>query len=161
MPEFESGTSSLSGTRSNQLSYTPVCNSIFQISDSKFGIWNLRCGIKTGGGKGIRTPDPELAKLVLYQLSYAPDCEVHSQWGIAGRCCCASPSTHDSFSKYHTIHFGPEKVRFVQPIVLFRIAAERFPIAREEYPILGDSRFQIPDSKLELFTVLRISADTP
>ena len=27
---------------------------------------------ESGGGKEIRTPDPELAKLVLYQLSYAP-----------------------------------------------------------------------------------------
>ena len=25
-----------------------------------------------GGGKEIRTPDPKLAKLVLYQLSYTP-----------------------------------------------------------------------------------------
>lgn len=25
-----------------------------------------------GGGRGIRTPDPDLAKVVLYQLSYAP-----------------------------------------------------------------------------------------
>ena len=25
-----------------------------------------------GGGMGIRTPDPDLAKVVLYQLSYAP-----------------------------------------------------------------------------------------
>jgi hypothetical protein len=25
-----------------------------------------------GGGKGIRTPDIQLAKLALYQLSYAP-----------------------------------------------------------------------------------------
>jgi hypothetical protein len=28
-----------------------------------------------GGGMGIRTPDPDLAKVVLYQLSYAP------RWG--------------------------------------------------------------------------------
>jgi hypothetical protein len=26
-----------------------------------------------GGGKGIRTPDFQLAKLALYQLSYAPN----------------------------------------------------------------------------------------
>ena len=43
-------TSSLSGTRSNQLSYTPWC----------------------GGGSGIRTRDFQLAKLALCQLSYAP-----------------------------------------------------------------------------------------
>ena len=45
-------TSSLSGTRSNQLSYTPGCDD--------------------GGGNGIRTRDFQLAKLALYQLSYAP-----------------------------------------------------------------------------------------
>ena len=44
-------TSSLSGTRSNQLSYTPGC---------------------VGGGNGTRTRDIQLAKLALYQLSYAP-----------------------------------------------------------------------------------------
>jgi hypothetical protein len=29
-------------------------------------------GDVSGGGMGIRTPDPDLAKVVLYQLSYAP-----------------------------------------------------------------------------------------
>ena len=48
---IEPATSSLSGTRSNQLSYTPGC---------------------AGGGNGIRTRDFQLAKLALYQLSYAP-----------------------------------------------------------------------------------------
>ena len=42
----------LSSACSNQLSYRPGVN---------------------GGGKGIRTPDIQLAKLALYQLSYAPD----------------------------------------------------------------------------------------
>ena len=28
--------------------------------------------LQCGGGMGIRTPDPDLAKVVLYQLSYAP-----------------------------------------------------------------------------------------
>ena len=51
VPGVEPGTSSLSGTRSNQLSYTPGC---------------------VGGGNGIRTRDFQLAKLALYQLSYAP-----------------------------------------------------------------------------------------
>ena len=50
VPGVEPGTSSLSGTRSNQLSYTPV----------------------GGGGNGTRTRDIQLAKLALYQLSYAP-----------------------------------------------------------------------------------------
>ena len=48
-------TSSLSGTRSNQLSYTP----------------GVITGI--GGGNRDRTGDPVLAKHVLYRLSYAPD----------------------------------------------------------------------------------------
>ena len=52
VPGVEPGTSSLSGTRSNQLSYTPGCDD--------------------GGGNGIRTRDFQLAKLALYQLSYAP-----------------------------------------------------------------------------------------
>ena len=51
VPGVEPGTSSLSGTRSNQLSYTPA---------------------SVGGGNGIRTRDFQLAKLALYQLSYAP-----------------------------------------------------------------------------------------
>ena len=51
MTGVEPVTSSLSGTRSNQLSYTPGC---------------------VGGGNGTRTRDFQLAKLALYQLSYAP-----------------------------------------------------------------------------------------
>ena len=43
VPGLEPGTSSLSGTRSNQLSYTPLI----------------------GGAKGIRTLDIQLAKLAL------------------------------------------------------------------------------------------------
>ena len=31
-----------------------------------------RDGITYGGAEGIRTPDPLLAKQVLYQLSYSP-----------------------------------------------------------------------------------------
>jgi hypothetical protein len=29
---------------------------------------------ETGGGTGTRTPDIQLAKLALYQLSYTPSC---------------------------------------------------------------------------------------
>ena len=47
---LEPSTSRLSGVRSNQLSYRPIC----------------------GGDKGIRTLDPLLAKQVLSQLSYTP-----------------------------------------------------------------------------------------
>ena len=32
--------------------------------------------VKIGGAEGIRTPDPLLAKQVLYQLSYIPKNEV-------------------------------------------------------------------------------------
>jgi hypothetical protein len=56
VPGIEPGTSSLSGTRSNQLSYTPV------FADMR----------KHGGGNRDRTGDLMLAKHVLYQLSYAP-----------------------------------------------------------------------------------------
>ncbi len=44
----------LSSACSNQLSYRPMCEPAER------------------GGKGIRTPDIQLAKLALYQLSYAP-----------------------------------------------------------------------------------------
>ena len=62
VPGFEPGTSSLSGTRSNQLSYTPGTPSSGPPIRSRLA----------GGGNRVRTGDPELAKLVLYQLSYAP-----------------------------------------------------------------------------------------
>ena len=52
VPGLEPGTSSLSGTRSNQLSYTPA--------------------VESGGATGTRTLDIQLAKLALYQLSYSP-----------------------------------------------------------------------------------------
>ena len=51
VPGIGPGTSSLSGTRSNQLSYTPILG---------------------GGGSRVRTGDIQLAKLALYRLSYAP-----------------------------------------------------------------------------------------
>ena len=51
VPGLEPGTSSLSGTRSNQLSYTPE---------------------NVVEAEGTRTADILLAKQVLYQLSYAP-----------------------------------------------------------------------------------------
>ena len=83
-------TSSLSGTRSNQLSYTP--GNWSQVSSLKsqvrnrlaFGACDLRrrgapCdlrrrrGAAVGGGSRTRTGDIRLAKPTLYQLSYAPD----------------------------------------------------------------------------------------
>src|SRR5205814_1195213 len=76
----------LSSACSNQLSYRPGIAEVnsdrssgapeFRITDYSLPItfWRI-------GGKGIRTPDFQLAKLALYQLSYAPcefsilDCE--------------------------------------------------------------------------------------
>ena len=60
VPGIEPGTSSLSGTRSNQLSYTPAfCRARLPSPGD-------------GGGSRVRTGDIQLAKLALYQLSYAP-----------------------------------------------------------------------------------------
>ncbi len=54
---FEPVTLRLSSACSNQLSYTPIKPN-----------WLA----KAGGAEGIRTPDLQLAKLPLYQLSYSP-----------------------------------------------------------------------------------------
>ena len=77
----------LSSACSNQLSYRPVCGCAAKFSnvDCQFSILfrgGLRAHLlnsaianrksKIHGGKGIRTPDFQLAKLALYQLSYAP-----------------------------------------------------------------------------------------
>ena len=61
VPGIEPGTSSLSGMRSNQLSYTPDSASRLPRLQGLFG-----------GGNRIRTGDIVLAKHALYQLSYAP-----------------------------------------------------------------------------------------
>ena len=58
-PGFEPGTSSLSGMRSNQLSYTPKFDSV-------------KTGIQNGGGKRVRTDDLLNANQALSQLSYTP-----------------------------------------------------------------------------------------
>jgi hypothetical protein len=47
------------------------------------------------GGKGIRTPDFQLAKLALYQLSYAPVPIADSRLQIADCKCVASASCHE------------------------------------------------------------------
>ncbi len=62
VPGIEPGTSSLSGTRSNQLSYTPVRK-------------------KAGGGSRTRTGDTRLAKPALCQLSHAPVSPEHTSSG--------------------------------------------------------------------------------
>ena len=61
VPGVEPGTSSLSGTRSNQLSYTPAPPRA-----------PPRALSRGGGGSRGRTGDIQLAKLALCQLSYAP-----------------------------------------------------------------------------------------
>ena len=58
---LEPVTPALSRRCSNQLSYMPV---IPLKGGGKFQL--------IGGGLGIRTPDIQLAKLALYQLSYTP-----------------------------------------------------------------------------------------
>ena len=79
----------LSSACSNQLSYRPGIaaaprNFRISIADFRFGTTGalraqlLKSAIanrksKMNGGKGIRTPDFQLAKLALYQLSYAPE----------------------------------------------------------------------------------------
>ena len=55
----------LSSACSNQLSYRPAMTETIGALHA--------AGVSNGGGKGIRTPDIQLAKLALYQLSYAPD----------------------------------------------------------------------------------------
>ncbi len=76
-------TSSLSGTRSNQLSYTPYFARRLRLALRRASPRSAAChpqpkpaprerGAKDGGGNRVRTGDPKLAKLVLCQLSYAP-----------------------------------------------------------------------------------------
>ena len=69
---LEPPTSRLSAECSNQLSYKPVCLSVFRVSlDFTF----CRPLLSTGGDEGNRTLDPLLAGQVLSQLSYTPICE--------------------------------------------------------------------------------------
>ena len=67
---LEPMTPALSRRCSNQLSYRPMAGLQPAISNLKFQISN--CAAGAGGGMGIRTPDIQLAKLALYQLSYTP-----------------------------------------------------------------------------------------
>jgi hypothetical protein len=75
----------LSSACSNQLSYRPgyAAEPLIHLRFSirffgALGAHLLKSAIanrksKINGGKGIRTPDFQLAKLALYQLSYAPE----------------------------------------------------------------------------------------
>ncbi len=63
---FEPVTLRLSSACSNQLSYRPYERVNPEIAKSVTRLAEI------GGGMGIRTPDIQLAKLALYQLSYTP-----------------------------------------------------------------------------------------
>ena len=76
VPGIEPGTSSLSGMRSNQLSYTPDTVPLLPGTSSSphrpLGFCSQPRLNGAGGGNRNRTGDLMLAKHVLYQLSYAP-----------------------------------------------------------------------------------------
>ncbi len=83
VPGVEPGTSSLSGTRSNQLSYTPgglpMSEFRFLISDCNPQPLTFNPGSESGGGSRIRTGGIGLAKAALYQLSYAPGGKIQAR----------------------------------------------------------------------------------
>lgn len=68
----------LSSACSNQLSYRPglglLRDSYQRLKISYQSLLFLSLFTETGGGTGTRTPDIQLAKLALYQLSYTPSC---------------------------------------------------------------------------------------
>ena len=69
----------LSSACSNQLSYTPLKKSRVEGRESKSfrrsrsRLSTVVSRLQAGGAEGIRTPDLQLAKLPLYQLSYSPN----------------------------------------------------------------------------------------
>ena len=71
---LEPVTPALSRQCSNQLSYRPftliVLNETGIVSSMIRATFSMINAL--GGGMGIRTPDIQLAKLALYQLSYTP-----------------------------------------------------------------------------------------
>ncbi len=84
------------------------------------------------GGKGIRTPDFQLAKLALYQLSYAPVPIADSRLRIADCKCVASASCHEVSKRLfgnrdacHVRHrvtrsFGKSRSRMASSVVAIR-----------------------------------------
>ena len=85
----------LSSACSNQLSYTPNETSNYECristcarslsndeSNASFVIRNSSFEIGFGGAEEIRTPDLQLAKLPLYQLSYSPEPSVIYDFGF-------------------------------------------------------------------------------
>jgi hypothetical protein len=83
VPGIEPGTSSLSGTRSNQLSYTPKRlpiaggTMVRRLSTTHHQPPTINHQPDTGGGNRDRTGDLMLAKHALYPLSYAPKTSRH------------------------------------------------------------------------------------
>lgn len=75
---LEPVTPRLSSACSNQLSYRPglglLRDSYQRLKISYQSLLFLSLFTETGGGTGTRTPDIQLAKLALYQLSYTPSC---------------------------------------------------------------------------------------
>ena len=66
-----------------------------------------------GGGDRIRTRDPQLAKLVLYQLSYAPEDNVPSDPRVR-------PHAHHSTYASHA-DGGPEWIRTTYLALIRRV----------------------------------------
>jgi hypothetical protein len=85
-----------------------------------------------GGGKRVRTDDPLLAKQVLYQLSYTPNCSACLMVGLVGlepttprlSSVCSNqlsykPITFYGYSKFHlhqTLFSTTDKGRFLLPL---------------------------------------------
>ena len=102
VPGIEPGTSSLSGTRSNQLSYTPA--RMPRPAASAF----------CGGGSRARTGGIQLAKLALYQLSYAP----------GGRL------SRRALKRFRgPLRRGPEGMRKTSQLALAGLMWEAFPLS--------------------------------
>lgn len=91
---FEPVTLRLSSACSNQLSYTPTNSSLLtrhrlrrarlvrRLLLKAVPPVRSRAGLaaEAGGAEGIRTPDLQLAKLPLYQLSYSPTIFIAAGW---------------------------------------------------------------------------------
>ncbi len=107
-------TSSLSGTRSNQLSYTPFsAPAAPRRSSPLVSRPAATAGARAapdGGGNRVRTGDPKLAKLVLFQLSYAPTRRAGRPPGPAFAR-SATGRSRRSIMPRRTSAFGSETVR--------------------------------------------------
>jgi hypothetical protein len=69
-----------------------------------------------GGGDRIRTRDPQLAKLVLYQLSYAPRLIRRSGCGFCVMCGRTRARCHSSYDDG-----GPEWIRTTYLALIRRV----------------------------------------